>query len=404
MTKIVIDCGDDVFTDKTIKNFGPYNALFIPGGGTSQTLFAMGAIQRMLDDIKIVSNGEFKKSGDIFKLYRLISSTSGGTIVVSLMEICLLKGYHKKKNWFQKYVVKNLYRLAQSRLGAKFLLSGIKVSSAVETLINIIRPKRLLDFKHIDKTHGVVFLYNYINATKETISADHSDLIDEHYNIKTKGITYLEVFLERIARCCLPIHISEFNQCMSLDAGYASNTTINPVFNVYGKPRNTTIILRTQRLISDDYKKPTYINLIRYLNSIVQNVSNTVCTDTIDRLIDTNGINMNISMCNNLNKSEFKHHKDVWFWWNEVPTLNSFFLGLLFYDEDASHLIEREGNFQAFTAINKTFKLSNRELETIMYPETYGPEAKTIFEKYKKTAVIKAFIGDLITEYFAKKV
>jgi hypothetical protein len=402
MTKIIADEGDDVFTDKTIKGFGPYNALFIPGGGTSQTLFAMGAIQRMLDDIKIISEGKYTKSGGIFKLYRVISSTSGGTIVASLMEICLLKGYHRKKNWFQKYVVKNLYRLAQSRLGAKFLLSGVKVVSASDILRKTIRPKRLIDFKNIDKNHGVVFLYNYVNATTQMVTADNSDLMDDHYNIKIKGITYLEVFLERIVRCCFPIHISEFNKCMSIDAGIASNTTINPVFNIYGKPRNTTIVLRTHRIITDDKAEPNYIILIRNVANITRNVANTICTDTIDRLIDQNGINMNISMNTSLNRSKFKYHQDLWFSWDDVDTLNAFYIGLLFYDEDASHLVEREGNFQAFTAINKTYNLSNRKLDKILYPETYGPQAKTIFEKYKNTSVIKSFIGEIITELFAK--
>ena len=231
MTKIILDTGSVIFDDQTIKHHKEFNALILTGGGLSQTLFAMGAIQRILDDIHIITNGT---TNNIFEWYTIISSTSGGTIVASLLEIVLLKGYHKRKNWFKKYVVDNLYRLAESRIGAKFLLSGIKVANSVDILRDIIRPRSLINFRNLNKKHGVKFLYNYIDATTQLISSDHSDLMDDNYQIKINGLTYLEIFVERIIRGSLPVHISEYNKRMSLDAGYASNLTINSLFPIYG--------------------------------------------------------------------------------------------------------------------------------------------------------------------------
>jgi hypothetical protein len=398
MTKIILDTGATIFDDQTKDNFKPYNALVLTGGGTSQTLFAMGAIQRIIEDMKIISGNE---NDDIFSWYKLISSTSGGTIVATFMEVVLLKGYHKRKNWFKRYVVDNLYRLSQSRIGAKFLLSGIKVSNSVDILREIIRPASLIDFKHINKKHGVTFLYNYIDATSQLISCDHSDMMDECYNIKIKGLSYLEIFTERIVRCCLPFHISEYNKKMSLDAGYTANNTITTLFPVYGKPTNMTIILKAPRCVTNEKTEAKYSDLIVNINSIVQNVANTSSNDIVDRLINPRGNNMIVSTNNDLNKSAFRFHKKLWFTFDDISFLNNMYTGLLFYDGPSAMVIEQEGYLQTFTAINDLYTLEGRKLKSKLYPEVYGPQTKQIIENYKNINVIKSFIGDIFTELFS---
>lgn len=400
-TKIILDTGATMLSDQRIKPLEKYNALILTGGGLSQTLFAMGAIRRIIEDIEIISDGRYNKSSDIFKLYTLISSTSGGIIVASLMEIVLLKGYHKRKNWYNKYVIANLYRLAKSRIGAKLLLSGLKVVNAIDVLREIIRPASLIDFKNINKKHGVTFLYNYIDATTQLISCDHSDLMDDKYNIKIPGLTYLEIFVERIVRGCLPIHISEYNKRMSLDAGYTSNMTITTVFPVYGKPDNLTIILKAPRCITNEKVDACYTDLIFNINKIVQNVANSSSNDIVDRLIKQRGKNMIVSVGNNLNTSEFKYHKHLWFSFDDIPFFNNMYTGLLFYDGPSAMVLEQEGYLQTFTAINRLYELEDRKLDKYLYPKVYGPQTKPIIEHYKNINVFTSFIGTVFKELFS---
>jgi hypothetical protein len=395
MTEIVSDTGADMLLDQTVKPYDNYNALIMTGGGISQTLFAMGSIQRIIEDIEIISGGT---TNNIFEWYKVISSTSGGIIVATLMEIVLLKGYHKRTNWFKKYVVDNLYRLAKSRIGAKFLLSGIKVTNSIVILREIIRPRSLLDFKHINKKHGVKFLYNYIDATSQLMSDDHSDLMDDKYNIQIEGLSYLEIFAERIIRGCLPFHISEYSKRISLDAGYTANMTITTIFPVYGKPDNLTIIFKAPRLITNEKVDACYSDLIFNINDIVQNVANSSSNDIVDRLINQTGKNMIVSIGNDLNKSEFKFHKRLWFSWEDIPFLNSLYTGLLFYDGPSSRVLEQEGYLQTFSAINKKYCQKNRKLAKLLYPNVYGPQSKQIIDNYKNISVIKEFLGDLYKE------
>jgi hypothetical protein len=398
MSKIVLDAGSTIFEDQTIKPNQPnqpYNALVLTGGGTSQTLFAMGAVQRIIEDMRIISGG---KTDDIFSWYTLISSTSGGIIVASLMEIVLLKGYHKRKNWFKRYIVDNLYRIAQSRIGAKILLSGLKVVNGVDVLRDIIRPTSLINFKNINKNHGVKFLYNCIDATSQLITCDHNDLMDDNYNIKIPRLTYLEIFLERIVRGCLPVHISEYNKKMSLDAGYTANMTITTLFPVYGKPTNMTIVLKAPRLITNEKAEARYIDLILNISNIVQNVANSSSNDLIDRLINVAGKNMIVSIHNDLNQSEFKYHKKLWVSWDDIPFLNSLYTGLLFSDDPSAMVLEQEGYLQTFSAINQLYGKKGRKLKKMLYPGVYGPQTVGIIENYKQINVIASFIGDVFTE------
>ena len=185
---------------------------------------------------------------------------------------------------------------------------------------------------------------------------------------------------------------------MSLDAGYTANMTITTIFPVYGKPHTITVVLKAPRLITDEKVEACYADLIYNIQNIVQNVANSSSNDIVDRLIHPDGKNMIVSINNDLHKSEFKYHRNLWFSWDDIPFLNSMYAGLLFYDEPSAKVLQQEGYLQTFSAITKLYKKKGRKLKNLLYPDVYGPQTKQIIENYKNTKVIASFIGDVFKE------
>jgi hypothetical protein len=84
-------------------------ALCLSGGGITSTVFSAGAIKCMVDH-------------HLLEHINVISATSGGTIVLTLLELCYERDYHKEHDWVNKYLRNALYELLDGRFLSKVLM------------------------------------------------------------------------------------------------------------------------------------------------------------------------------------------------------------------------------------------------------------------------------------------
>lgn len=370
--RIIYDSNDLVLSIPKKKHIK--NGLILSGGGISQTFFALGSVGCLVD------NGLFN--------FDLISSVSGGSILLFFIDLCTnpLYNYHKKRDWYNKYVRKNLYKLFQIKFFA-FLTKKAKFDfDKLETYLT----ENFTDFdlKMTNQNTNINCEYYYINANTNEVLCDHSDIFDIDNVVKDNSW-----YIKQIFRCGLPF--TNFNDTPTYDAGNISNLPITAVLNKYTYERVIFIKLYSN-LIYDKYKPVTTISLF---NNWLQN--NTKSSDAeIDKLINDilcfNKKNIICSISNDLNKSKDKYHKGVFKNYDlEYSMFNRTYKSIITNNNDNFiKIMENEGYIQMYQQLRRTgeakvFKIPN--------PDVYNNNIKANFDEWVNENIVWEFLKDLFS-------
>jgi hypothetical protein len=219
------------------------NGLVLSGGGISQTFFALGAVGCLID------NGLFN--------FDLISSVSGGSILLFFIDLCTnpLYNYHKKRDWYNKYVRKNIYNFFKIKPTAFLAKSKFDLDKFDKFV-----SENLTDFdlKMTKQNTNINCEYYYINANTNEVLCDHSDIFELKNGVKVNAW-----YMKKILRCSLPF--TNFNDKPTYDVGNISNLPITAVLNKYTYERVIFVKLYSN-LIYDKYKP---VNTTRFICKLV---------------------------------------------------------------------------------------------------------------------------------------
>jgi hypothetical protein len=368
--RIIYDSNDLVLS--TPKKIPIKNGLVLSGGGISQTFFALGAVGCLVD------NGLFN--------FDLISSVSGGSLLLWFIDLCTnpLYNYHKKRDWYNKYVRKNLYKLFE----IKFFAFLVKKAKLDLDILEKYLSENFTDFnlQMTQPNTNIICEYYYINANTNEVLCDHSDMIDLKNDVKDNSW-----YIKQLFRCALPF--TNFNDKPTYDVGNIQNLPITAVLNKYTYERVIFVKLYSN-LIYDKYKPVTTISL--YNNWFRNNMSS---SDTeIDKLINDilvpNKKNIICSISNDLNKSKDKYHKGVFKNYDlEYNSLNRLYKPIITNNNNNFlKIMENEGYIQMYQQLRRTgeakvFKIPN--------PDVYNNNIKANLDEWANENIAFEFLKDL---------
>lgn len=330
--------------------------LMLSGGGTNQTFFSCGSVKCIVD------NGLFD--------FELISAISGGTLLLTLIELCMSDtfGYYKKSDWYNRFVRKNLYKITDGMI----IPTAIRNIANIANITNYVFDTVIPDFNKLyDKSNkNVIYEYNYVDANKLQISCDHTDIIDIPNNIKDP-----QWFYKRPLRCGLPFTI--FNDKPTYDGGNICNISITTVFSRY-KLKNLFIIHATPTLIYDTYPSQSLFNIYNNkLSNIMDTAENSIqdmlplCTENCDNVIYC-------SMSNSLNKSKDKYHNGLFDnWRKDCPYYIRMYNGLIFNNKSLIKIIENEGYIQMYYQLKQKYP-NKKIIFDIPNPDVYNSNVKQL--------------------------
>ncbi len=366
--KIISDEVDYIFTPSDRKEIN--NALVLTGGGTLQAFFAMGAVGCLID------NGLFD--------FELITAVSGGTLLLTFIDLCnnTMFNYSKKKNWYNRYVRKSIYKLATSKFIAYFIKTRFDLQKTQEYVF-----KQIPEFnKSIEsETTDPNCEYNYIDANKKIFSCDHTDIIDIKNNIKQDYW-----FFVRPARCTLPFF--NFYNRPTYDAGNVGNIPVSTLLTRYS-PKRTIIIKVYSNLIYDKYPDLSYFDLLTGWLFTNMAASENSLNNTIDLSLPNNNKNIMCSMSNSYNKSKDKYHKNLFDNVKlDIEFLKRLYNGIVYINEDIMKIIENEGYIQMYYQLKRTGEANKFKIPN---PDVYNKDVKEKIKKWKQTNVYKEFFNDI---------
>jgi len=367
--KIISDQKDYVFTPSKRKKIK--TALVLTGGGTLQTFFSMGAVACLID------NGLFE--------FDLISAISGGTLLMTFIDLCTnpFFNYASKPNWYNQYVRKNIYNIANSKPIAYFIKSKIDLQKTQNYIFNNIQ-----DFNQdlTSENTNLLCEYNYIDANTKTITCDHTDIIDLKNGVKKDYWWAI-----RPCRCSLPFTI--FNNKPTYDAGNVGNIPVTSLLTRYN-PKRLIIIKVYSKLIYDKYPDLTYPDLLK--NWLFSNVDTS--EDSLDNMIDLsikpNPKNIFCSISNSFNQSKDPIHKGLFDNIKlDYDMLLRLYNGLLYANEDIMKIIENEGYIQMYHCLKRTkeakvFKIPN--------PDVYNKDASKKLAEWKTQNAFFELFKDVV--------
>ena len=354
--KIISDEVDTIFTPSERKKIK--NALVLTGGGTTQTFFAMGAVACLVD------NGQFE--------FDLITAVSGGSLLLIFIDLCYNEAYnyYKEPDWYNRYVRKSVYSLATAKVLQYLIKSGGNLPKLQDYIFSCIP-----DFnKTITTTENktVICEFNYIDGNTQTITSDHTDIIDLENGVK---VDYW--YLIRPLRCGLPF--CNFNNRPAYDCGNVSNVPVSAILTKYNIEK-VIIVKSTSRLLYDTYPKIDTIQLLTGLLFNNINTSDNSLSDMIDLAVQTNKDNFQCSSSNGFNKSEDKFHNGMIINLGDISSILRFYNGWLYTNENAIKIAENEGYIQMYHQLKKrnqatVFKIPN--------PDVYNENTKTMWNDWK---------------------
>ncbi len=367
--KIIKDEADEIFTQSERKCVE--NTLVLTGGGTLQTFFSMGAVACLVD------NGLFN--------FDLITSVSGGSMLLTFIDLCMNPSYNyiNKRNWYNRYVRKNIYKLASSKLIPFAIINNLDIRKFEKYVFDTIP-----DFKGTltEDNNRVICEYNYIDANTKTTSCDTSDIIDLSNNIKEDYW-----YIIRTARCCLPF--TNINNKPTYDAGNISNIPVSTLLTRY-KSKRLIIVKVYSRLDYDNYPPMHMSDLLKNWLFSNMDASENTLNDMIDLSTPENKKNIFCTMSNGLNKSKDKFHRELFTDIQlETDLLLRMYNGLLYTNIDMAKVIENEGYIQMYHKLKSTgeatvFKIPN--------PDVYNENVKTIYENWKTQNVVFELMKDIL--------
>jgi len=367
--KIITDEADNIFKPSKRKKIN--SALVLTGGGSLQTIFAMGAVGCLVDN---------KLFG-----HDLITAVSGGALLLLFIDLCFNPTfkYASKPGWYGEYVRKPMYAIATAKPVAYFVKSGFDLQKTQDYIFKTI-PEFNKEFTH--ETVHPICEYNYINGNTYELSCDHTDVIDLKNAIKRPYW-----WLVRPARCGLPF--CNFYNKPVYDAGNISNIPVTSLLTRYS-PKRVIIIKARSLLTYDNYPDATYVSLLTgwLLSNIASAETN--LNNLVDLSLLPNDDNIICSISNGLNKSQDMHHHEMFDdAWKDHGMLARLYNGLLYVDEDVMKIIENEGYIQMYHQLKrtkeaKTFKIPN--------PEVYNKNAKKIIQEWRHVNVLNELIRDII--------
>lgn len=349
------------------------NALVLTGGGTTQTYFAMGAVACLID------NGQYD--------FDLITAVSGGSLLLLFIDLCYndTYNYYKQPDWFNRYVRKSVYSLATAKMLPYLVKSGFNFQKLQDYIFS-----QIPDFNKVitsTENNTVICEYNYIDGNTQTITSDHTDIID-----LANGVAVDYWWLMRPARCALPFCI--FNNRPAYDCGSVNNIPVCSMLTKYNIDK-LIIINAASALSYDSYPDTTLLQLITNWLSNNSGTSDRTLNDAIDLIIEPNEENFQCSASNGLNKSKDKFHSDmIYDLYTDLPPINRFYNGFLFTNENAMKITENEGYIQMYHQLKSrnhatVFKIPN--------PEVYNENTKTMWNDWKNnTNMGLEFLKDLI--------
>lgn len=355
--------------------------LIISGGGVSATFFTMGAVKCLIDN-------------DMLN-FDVMSSVSGGTLLLHFVEQSYHQGYTKEDNWYEKYIRKPFYDVTREPLFAKLLINGFTPKGLQKTVLELLQGPLIayynkpLDVNKLYKK--TIFEYNYLAGNGQHISDDHRDLIDLE-----KGVKQDNWYTYRLMRCTLPY--TKFNDIPAFDAGSADNSAFSTTLSKY-EAQNVFYIASDIDFVYKKYPKKSYLKDISGVLTAVVNASSKasvhLATITLDK--------KNVILCKYSNghiKSEDKYHKDLFNdYYTETPRIKTFYNGVLFTDHNMLKVIENEGYIQMYYGIKKSRGYKNKKLEfKIPNSDVYNEKVGEIFDNFQKLNVNKEIMKSIMSE------
>jgi hypothetical protein len=346
--------------------------LMLTGGGATQSLFSMGSVKCLVD------NGMFydKKTDKFY--FEVISAISGGTILLMFLDLATNPqySYHKKDDWYNKYVRKQTYAFLTSKLLAKSIKTGFK---DFEIKIFDLIPE--YNEYLVTENTNIECKYNYIDANLQIVSNKHNDIIDLKNDIKVPMWHVI-----RTLRCVTPF--TYFNGKGSYDAGAVSNVPLATALTDYDAT-DTFIIFANPHLIYDTYPEKSWTELaLGALGNIMSGANHSI-NGLLDLIVNDKGVNMICSMPNELNDSKDETHKGIIKdFAGEVSNSVIYYNGLLFYDLDSLKFIENIGYTQMYAQLKSKYPKKKLVFD-IPNPDVYdNAKAKVIYERLKKLDLV----------------
>jgi hypothetical protein len=264
-----------------------------------------------------------------------------------------------------------VYALATAKMVPYLIKSGGNLQKLQDYIFS-----RIPDFnKTITTTENktVICEFNYIDGNTQTITSDHTDIIDLKKSVR---VDYW--YLMRPLRCGLPF--CNFNNRPAYDCGNVSNIPVSAMLTKYNMDK-VIIIQSASKLIYDIYPDITNIGLLKGWLFNNSNTSGNSLADMIDLAIRVNKDNFQCSASNGLNQSQEKFHNgminDLG---NDIPLFTRFYNGLLYTNENAMKIAENEGYIQMYHQLKKR---NQATVFNIPNPEVYNENTKTMWNNWK---------------------
>jgi ribosomal protein S8 len=197
------------------------NLLLLSGGGVSAIVFTLGSIGTLVD------NG-------LFCTYDVIGSVSGGSVVLHYIDLCYKYGLVGKKNWYNKYVRKPVYK-AFVKGGLLNILTtyGYEIVTNSEEFLTkcnkkifplLFSKKKKLTNEELKNRYDTVpkLLFNYVNVNTNIIDYDHSDIENDP-----------NFYIKRMLRCCSTILNFTFQNKSTYDCAIVDSIAMSKILNQY---------------------------------------------------------------------------------------------------------------------------------------------------------------------------
>ncbi len=236
--------------------------------------------------------------------------------------------------------------------------------------------------------------YNYLDASTQFVSSDHTDIFDPSHNVRVQLW-----YWKRALRCVIPFTL--FGGKGTYDAGATSNIPIASAFKTF-RPRDTFVICATPHVLYDPVRKPTWLELgLSGIWGALAGVgANVAINGLLDVMIDKSGRNLCCSMPNELNDSDDANHRGVIkSISSEVSNIVRFYNGALFHDSESLKLIENIGYTQMHKQIEEyCTEGKHRCVFSIPNPDVYDKKrAVRIYERLKTiNPLYETFVATIV--------
>jgi hypothetical protein len=318
----------------------------------------MGSVQCLIDN-------------DMFK-FDVISAISGGTLLLTLIDLSYCYKFTSQKNWYNTYVRIPIYKLTKESVLYTFIKSGFDYEKLSLYLFSLVPEYN----RELTTTNTeVICEYNYINANTCKVTNDHSDIIDIKNPVSKKPYWY---FI-RPLRCTMPF--TNLYNIPTYDAGAVANVPVSTVLSKYDV-KNIIIIEALPILyIYDSYPSQTINNLL--FNGLIQLMSS--ANNSLNTMLQLNSKDIETklfcSMSNSLNKSKDKYHKGIFTdYVKQSSVITRFYNGILYNDENLLKIIENEGYIQMYYNLKKIYP-KKKMVFKIPNPDVYNENVNTLLKK-----------------------